>query len=148
MEQMKGDAGFASKLFAPLMQQLKGGQDQEANLETHQRIAESLVERKFDSSWAVNQGKFGVTGKYSFSVLTQQDYVFVDGNQNNVDVLKREDLTRIGSMSTDNCAIFSFIMHGLKLFVGCSNNNLFVYEVDTLKRFKDIKSTSIIYCFH
>ena len=26
-EQKKGDAGFASKLFAPLMQQLKGGVD-------------------------------------------------------------------------------------------------------------------------
>jgi hypothetical protein len=80
--------------------------------------------------------------------MTQQDYVFVDGNQNNVDVLNKNDLTSMGILKTDNNAIFSFLLQGLKLFVGCANNNLFVFEVDTLKRIKDIKSTSIVYCFH
>lgn len=36
---------------------------------------------------------------------------------------------------------------GLKLLVGCAGNNLFVFEVDTCKRIKDVKSTNIIYCF-
>lgn len=51
-------------------------------------------------------------------------------------------------MKTDGNAAFSFILHGMKLFAGCANNNLYVFEVDTLKRVKDIKSTSIVYCFH
>jgi len=63
-------------------------------------------------------------------------------------VLKKDDLTHLGQLKTDGNAIFSFIMQGLKLFVGCAGNNLFVFEVDTLKRVKEIKSTSIIYCFH
>lgn len=80
--------------------------------------------------------------------MTQQDYVFVDGNQNNVDVLRKDDLSLIGQLKTDNNAVFSLLMQGLKVFVGCANNNLFVYEVDTLKRIKDIKSINIVYCFH
>lgn len=63
-------------------------------------------------------------------------------------MLKKDDLSLIGSLKTDGYAVFSFLMQGLKLFVGCSNNYLFVFEVDSLKRIKDIRSTSIIYCFH
>jgi hypothetical protein len=107
-----------------------------------------LVDKKIDGSWVNYGAKFQIVGKYSFAVMTQQDYVFVDGNNNNVDVLKKDDLSLFGKLKTDGNAVFSFIMQGLKLFVGCANNNLFVFEVDTLKRIKDIKSTSIIYCFH
>jgi hypothetical protein len=120
----------------------------EMQYEAHLRVAQTIVDRKTDSSWATATAKFSVSNKYAFAVMTQQDYVFVDGNQNNVDVLKKEDLSLIGSLKTDGYAVFSFIMQGLKLFVGCSNNYLFVFEVDTLKRVKDIRSTSIIYCFH
>ena len=74
--------------------------------------------------------------------------MFIDGAQNNVDILKKDDLSLVGSLKTDNNAVFSIAAHGLKLFAGCDKNNLFVFEIDTLKRVKDIKSTSIIYCFH
>lgn len=50
-------------------------------------------------------------------------------------------------MITDGNAIFSFIVNGLKLYAGCSKNNLYVYEIDSFKRVKDIKSSGIIYCF-
>ena len=54
----------------------------------------------------------------------------------------------MGSLKTDNNAVFSLVVHGLKLFAGCANNNLFVFEIDTLKRMKEIRSTGIVYCFH
>ena len=94
-------------------------------------------------------------GKYSFAVMSAQDYVFVDGNSNNVEVLNKNDLSLMATLSTDNNAVFSMIMIGQKLFAGCSNNNLFVFEIDPtklsshtpMKRSKDLKSTSFIYCF-
>jgi len=73
--------------------------------------------------------------------------VIADGVNNNIDVLKKEDLSVIGSLSTDGNAIFSFIVQGLKMFAGCAKQNLYLYELDTLKRIKDIKSAGIIYCF-
>jgi len=91
--------------------------------------------------------KFKIGSKYSFAVMAEQDYIFADGNGNNVDILKKDDLTHIGTLNTDGNAVFSFVLMGLKLLVGCAGNNLFVFEVDTCKRIKDIKSTNIIYCF-
>lgn len=89
-----------------------------------------------------------IPAKYSFAILQHQDYVFVDGTGNNIDVLKKEDFSLIGTLKTDGHAVFSLVVHGLKLFAGCANNNLFVFEIDTLKRVKDIVSTNIVYCFH
>lgn len=56
------------------------------------------------------QAKFKIQGKYSFAVMTQSDYVFVDGNQSNVDVLKKDDLSLIGTLMTDGNAVFSFVL--------------------------------------
>jgi hypothetical protein len=42
--------------------------------------------------------------------MTQSDYVFVDGNSNNVDILNKNDLSLIGSLKTDNNAVFSFLL--------------------------------------
>jgi hypothetical protein len=80
------------------------------NYEVHQRIAQSIFDRKNDPSWVNASAKYTVSGKYSFAVMTQSDYVFVDGNKNNVDVLKREDLSLVGSLQTDGNAVFSFIL--------------------------------------
>ena len=97
--------------------------------------------------WTKVKFKHTIGGKYAFSVLTHQDQIFVDGIGNNIDVLKKDDLSKITSLSTDGNAIFSFIVNGLKLYAGCAKNNLYVYELDTMKRFRDIKSSGIIYCF-
>lgn len=133
-----------------IFSQMKGGSggDSDANYELYARIAQNIYDRKVDASWVKQKAKFQIAGKYSFAVMTQQDYVFVDGNHNDVEILNKNDLSLIGTLKTDNNPVFSFLLQGLKLFVGCANNNLFVYEVDTLKRIKDIKSTNIIYCFH
>ncbi len=71
----------------------------------------------------------------------------MDGIGNNIDVLKKEDLSKQGTLVTDGNAIFSFIVNGLKIYAGCAKNNLYVFEIDTFKRIKDIKSSGIIYCF-
>lgn len=73
--------------------------------------------------------------------------MFVDGVGNNIDVLDKDTLVKSNTLSTDNNAIFSLLVNGLKLYAGCGKNNLFVFELDTMKRFKDIKSAGIIYCF-
>jgi hypothetical protein len=90
---------------------------------------------------------------------SQGDFLFVDGNHNNVEVLNKNDLTLLAVLKTDNNACFSFQLVGQKLFAGCSGNNLFVFEIDAAlkshtgppvqtKRIKDLKCTSIIYCFY
>ena len=71
----------------------------------------------------------------------------VDGVSNRVDVLKKDDLTLAGSFDTYGNAVFCFIVHGLKAFVGCANNNLFVFDLETFKIVKEIKTANIIYCF-
>lgn len=58
--------------------------------------------------------------------------LFIDGVNNNIEVLKKDDLSLIGILKTDGNAVFSMVVHGLKLFAGCANNNLFVYEIDSL----------------
>lgn len=82
------------------------------------------------------------------------DWIFTDGNHNNLEVLSKHDLSHVATLKTDNQSAFSFIAVGQKLFAGCSGNNLFVFELEGLKekkeakRLKDLKSTSIIYCFY
>ena len=76
------------------------------------------------------KARYTVSGKLSFAVMASQDYVFMDGNDK-VEVLKKDDLSLIGTLKTDNNAVFSFLLQGLKLFVGCAGNNLFIFEVDT-----------------
>lgn len=82
----------------------------------------------------------------------------MDGNQNTLEVLSKEDLNVVGQLKTDNSSVFSFLVvgGGNKVFAGCSGNNLFVFEIDasdvnkakaSMKLVKQIKSTSIIYCF-
>ena len=138
------------KMKGSIFSQMKGpqGQDSDEAYELHSRIAQNIFDRKLDPAWVSQKGKYTISGKYSFAVLASQDYVFVDGNGNNVEMLKKDDLSLVGTLKTDGNAVFSFLLQGLKLFVGCANNNLFIFEIDTMKRIKDIKSTSIIYCFH
>jgi hypothetical protein len=73
--------------------------------------------------------------------------VIVDGANDNIEVLKRDDLSKIGTLSTDNNPVFSFLVNGLKLYAGCAKNNFYVYELDTMKRMRDLKSSGIIYSF-
>ncbi len=97
--------------------------------------------------WTSIKSKYSVYMKYSFSVLAHQDMVFVDGINNNIDVLSKDDLKKTGTLNTEGNAVFCFIVNGLKLYAGCAKNNLYVFELDTMTRFKEIKSTGIIYCF-
>jgi len=73
--------------------------------------------------------------------------IFVDGNGNNIDVLNKEDMKKINSLDTQGNSVFSFIVNGIKLYAGCAKNNLYIYELDSMKRFKELKTTGIIYCF-
>ena len=93
-----------------------------------------MFDRKLDSNWVSSKAKYTVPGKYSFAVLQSGDYVFVDGAGNNVEILKKDDLSLVGVLKTGGHAVFSLAVHGLKLFAGCANNNLFIFEIDTLKR--------------
>lgn len=105
------------------------------------------MDRKTGSDWVKHKGKYHIPGKYSFAVMMSQDLIYCDGHNNNVDILKRDDLTKVGSLATDNNPAFSFIVQGLKIYVGCAKNNLYVFEADTLNRIKDIKTAGIVYCF-
>ena len=51
--------------------------------------------------------------------------MFVDGNQNNVDVLSRGELTPVAKVNTDNSPALSMqVVGGNKLFVGCQGKRL------------------------
>jgi hypothetical protein len=65
------------------------------------------LDRKYDRQWISAQARFSISGKYAFSVLTHQDLVFVDGNQGNIEVLNKGDLTLIGTLNTDSSPALS-----------------------------------------
>jgi hypothetical protein len=65
------------------------------------------LDRKYDRQWVTAQAKFPISGKYAFSILTQSELVFVDGNQNNIEVLNKDDLSFIGTIKTDNSPALS-----------------------------------------
>jgi hypothetical protein len=71
--------------------------------------------------------KFRIANKYAFSVMHQNGLVFVDGNENNVDVLNAKDLTSVQQISTDKKASFSFIMIDNMLFCGLAGKKLNVF---------------------
>lgn len=62
-------------------------------------------------------------------------------------MLNKNDMTKLGTMVTDGNPVFSFIVNGLKLYAGCAKNNLYVFELDSYKRFKDLKTAGIVYSF-
>ena len=78
--------------------------------ETYERqlqVANDILDRKYDRQWISAQARFSISGKYAFSVLTNQELVFVDGNQGNIEVLNKGDLTLIGTINTDNSPALS-----------------------------------------
>ena len=68
--------------------------------------------------------KFKIANKYAFSVLQQNGVVFVDGNENNIDVLNAKNLSLIQSLNTDKKAIFSFIAIENFMFCGLAGKVL------------------------
>jgi hypothetical protein len=63
-------------------------------------------------------------------VLHQNGLIFVDGNENNVDILDAKDLSRIQSLKTDKKAIFSFIVVGNFLFCGLAGKVLQAFSMN------------------
>ena len=59
--------------------------------------------------------------------MHQNGLVFVDGNENNIDVLNAKDLTAVQQISTDKKASFSFIMIDNMLFCGLAGKKLNVF---------------------
>jgi hypothetical protein len=115
--------------------------------EAQSRIAQEIVDRKVGLDWINQKARYTISGKYSFAVHTHTDYVFVDGINNRVDVLKKDDLSLVGSFDTEGNAVFCFIVHGLKVFVGCAGNNLFIFDMDSFQKMHSIKTANIVYCF-
>jgi hypothetical protein len=102
--------------------------------ERHLKIARDIIDRKFDRMWVTAQAKHPIQGKYSFSVHNHGDIVFVDGNQNNIEVLNKRDLSFIGSIKTENAQALSIsLIADNKLFAGCQGKRLQVFEIDTSK---------------
>lgn len=90
--------------------------------------------------------------------MNHQDFVFADGNRNNIEVLNKNDLSLVGILNTENHAVFCMHIVGQKVFAGCSGNNLYVFELDPalkqphekpieIKSIKCLKSSGIIYSF-
>lgn len=101
--------------------------------------------------WIPTLSKFKIANKYSFSVLQQNGLVFVDGNENSIDVLNSQDLSLVSSLNTDKKATFSFIMIQNLVFCGLAGKTLQIFEVNqedkTMKKVKDLNSANIIYSF-
>ncbi len=63
-------------------------------------------------------------------MLHQNGLIFVDGVENNIDVLDAKDLSRVQSLNTDKRAIFSFIVIENFMFCGLAGKVLQAFSMN------------------